>query len=76
MERTIPRSRLKSIIKKHQGKARFSRNVDILIFLDYMLFLKRLAVEANIKAQEEKGKKLQAHHVNAVLRKVLKSCKG
>lgn len=33
-----------------------------------MLFLKRLAIESNIKAQESKEKTLQAHHVNAVLR--------
>ena len=33
-----------------------------------MLFLKRLALESNVKAQESKEKTLQAHHVNAVLR--------
>jgi len=76
MKRTFPRARQKSIIKKYQHKARFSRNADILIFLDYMLFLKRLAAESNLKAQESKEKTLQAHHVNAVLQNVLKSCKG
>lgn len=76
MERTFPRSKQKSIIKKHQRKARLSRNADILIFLDYMLFLKRLATESNIKAQEERTNTLQAQHVNDVLRNVLQNCKG
>ena len=31
MERTFPRAKQKSIIKKHQYKARFSRNADILV---------------------------------------------
>ncbi|KAJ7334362.1 hypothetical protein OS493_014673 [Desmophyllum pertusum] len=76
MKRTFPRAQQKSIIKKYQNKARFSRNADSLIYLDYILFLKRLAAESNDKAQESKEKTLQAHHVNAVLRNVLKSCKG
>ena len=38
------------------------------VFLDYILFLKRLAAEANIKAQEGRERTLQNHHVNAVLR--------
>ncbi|XP_020612379.1 centromere protein W-like [Orbicella faveolata] len=76
MKRTFPRAQQKSIIKKYQSKARLSRNADILIFLDYILFLKRLASESNVKAQESKEKTLQANHVNAVLRNVLKSCKG
>lgn len=37
------------------------------IFLDYVLFLKRLAIESNVKAQENKEKTLQVHHVNGVL---------
>ncbi|PFX34784.1 centromere protein W-like [Stylophora pistillata] len=76
MKRTFPRARQKSIIKKYQKKARLSRNVDILIFLDYLLFLKRLAAEANIKVQEDRERTLKSYHVNAVFKNVLKSCKG
>ncbi|XP_073243943.1 centromere protein W-like isoform X2 [Porites lutea] len=76
MKRSFPRAKQKSIIKKYQRKARFCRNADILIFLDYMLFLKRLAAESNIKALESKEKMLHAHHINSVVRNVLKSCRG
>lgn len=76
MERTFPRVRQKSIIKKYQKKARLSRNADILIFLDYILFLKRLAAEASIKALEEGERTLKSNHVNTVFKNVLKSCKG
>ena len=38
------------------------------MFLDYMLFLKCLAAESNIKARENKEKMLHAHHIKSVVR--------
>ena len=37
MKRSFPRTKQKSIIKKYQRKARFSRNADILVrFLEFL----------------------------------------
>lgn len=38
------------------------------IFLDYILFLKRLAAEASIKALEEGERTLKSNHVNTVFK--------
>ena len=37
------------------------------VFLDYMLFLRKLAIEANLNCQETKEKQLSAAHIRAVL---------
>ncbi|XP_031571316.1 inner kinetochore subunit wip1-like [Actinia tenebrosa] len=76
MKRRFPRARQKAIIKKFESKARLAKSVDILIFLDYMMFLRRLALEANVQAKENKERTIEAHHINEVLKKTLKTCRG
>ncbi|XP_038056751.1 centromere protein W-like [Patiria miniata] len=76
MKRKFPRSKVKTIIKKTQPNVRLGKNADLLIFLDYMMFIKRLATEANIAAQEQKENTLTAAHVNSVLKDVLKGMRG
>ena len=41
------------------------------LFLDYMLFLRRLSTDANVKAQETRDSTLQPQHIRAVA-KVIK----
>ncbi|RHZ63508.1 hypothetical protein Glove_329g48 [Diversispora epigaea] len=68
----IPRATVKKIIKSHQNKA-LSKNVDIMIYLECILFLKRLAERAN----EASGSGIiQQRHILAVLEKVLQEFKG
>ena len=38
------------------------------IFLDYMLFLRKLSMEANVIAQRDREKVLTAAHINLVLK--------
>ncbi|CAG8457087.1 3439_t:CDS:2 [Diversispora eburnea] len=68
----ISRATVKKIIKSHQNKA-LSKNVDIMIYLACILFLKRLAEGAN----EASGNGIiQQRHILAVLEKVLQEFKG
>ncbi|XP_072045679.1 centromere protein W-like [Amphiura filiformis] len=76
MKRAFPRSKLKSIVKKRQSKARLKQTADLLMFLDYMLFLRKLAMEANVIAQRDKEKVLTAAHINLVMKDVLKEFRG
>ncbi|XP_033645175.1 inner kinetochore subunit wip1-like [Asterias rubens] len=76
MKRKFPRCKIKTILKKTQPNVRLGKNVDILVFLDYMMFLKRLSTEANVAAQEQKENTLSADHINSVLKDVLKGMRG
>ncbi|MCJ1356119.1 MAG: hypothetical protein MMC33_006113 [Icmadophila ericetorum] len=51
-----PRATFKRILKSNT-KLRLSKNVDILVFLDYVLFMEELMKEAAIEAKKngEKG---------------------
>jgi len=46
-----PRGILKRVIKAHSGM-NVSKNVDIHVYLDYILFIQELTKEASIKARE------------------------
>ncbi|KAK2179558.1 hypothetical protein NP493_483g01027 [Ridgeia piscesae] len=48
----------------------------MLLFLDYILFLKRFASQADLKAEEQKECSLQPIHIRAVRQNVLKSLRG
>ncbi|RPB15525.1 hypothetical protein P167DRAFT_603059 [Morchella conica CCBAS932] len=51
-QKAYPRSVLKRIVKAHSDR-NVSKNVDVLIYLDYALFLQELVREAVIHAQTE-----------------------
>ncbi|XP_032241930.1 inner kinetochore subunit wip1 [Nematostella vectensis] len=76
MKRRFPRTRQKAIFKKFQRDGRLAKSVDILIFLDYMLFLRKLATEANMQARQEKATVIDDNHVSVSLKNVLKSFRG
>ncbi|NXK88476.1 CENPW protein, partial [Formicarius rufipectus] len=77
MRRTVSRSTLRKIIKKHKPQLRLAANVDLLTILDYvavpcrcfavphlnfLLFLHRLAEEARTNAFENKSKVIKPEH--------------
>ncbi|PWW74860.1 hypothetical protein C7212DRAFT_326575 [Tuber magnatum] len=45
-----PRSNLKRIVKAHSN-LRISKNADVMIYLDYVLFMQQLIHEANVHAR-------------------------
>ncbi|KAM8809630.1 centromere protein W [Eudromia elegans] len=76
MQRTAPRSTLRKIIKKHKPQVRLAANTDLLVHLDFLLFLHRLAEEARTNAFENKSKIVKPEHVVAAAKVVLKKSRG
>jgi len=70
-----PRATIKRIIKAH-SKRNLSKNVDILIFLDYTLFLQELIREASIAAKRNGEKGISAKRVRKVTEDCLRRYKG
>ncbi|NWZ99604.1 CENPW protein, partial [Nesospiza acunhae] len=78
MKSTAPRSTLRKIIKKHKPQLRLAANADLLawlfyftfkqecpgvvVHLNFLLFLHRLAEEARTNAFENKSKIIKPEH--------------
>ncbi|CAG8448907.1 4768_t:CDS:2 [Scutellospora calospora] len=76
MTQLFPRATLKKIIKSHYNKA-LTKNVDVMIYLDYILFLQRLAEEANAEASQGiNEKKIEERHIVAALERILQEFQG
>ncbi|KAF8468301.1 hypothetical protein BDZ91DRAFT_722400 [Kalaharituber pfeilii] len=65
-----PRSVVKRIVKAHT-KCKVSKNVDVLLYLDYVLFLQKLMKEAGIELKKAKDKNITARHIKKVQNRVL-----
>ncbi|KAK9468765.1 hypothetical protein V1512DRAFT_257825 [Lipomyces arxii] len=76
MGRLYPRSTLRKIVKKHASGCKISKSADILIYLDYLLFLEELLKEANIEVRQNGEKVLRQRHIESVTDKVLQRFKG
>ncbi|EEH03782.1 conserved hypothetical protein [Histoplasma capsulatum G186AR] len=70
-----PRATVKRIVKAH-SKRNISKNADILIFLDYMLFMQELMREASIRARRAGEKVISARSVRKVTEGTLRKFKG
>ncbi|XP_038655690.1 centromere protein W [Scyliorhinus canicula] len=76
VHRAVPRSSLLSLLKKHKPQLRHGKDVHIMVHLDCLLFLHRLAVEARTKAVESKSSTIQPNNVKEVAKAVLKKSRG
>ncbi|KAF7253670.1 Centromere protein W [Varanus komodoensis] len=76
MKRTVPRSTLKRVVKKHKPHLRLGANTDLLVHLNFLLFLHRLAEEARTKAISEKSKTIKYEHVFSSAKIILKKSRG
>ncbi|XP_071117266.1 uncharacterized protein [Haliotis cracherodii] len=71
------KARVKVSMKKHLNQSRLKgTKVDSLLWLDYMMFLRRLATQAHLAAVDQKEKTVALTHVKMVSKKVLQSCRG
>lgn len=71
-----PRSSLKRIIRAHSNRP-LSKNADILIFLDYLLFMQTLIKEASITAKRSGDRgALNARAIRKVRERCLRKFKG
>ncbi|OBT67992.1 hypothetical protein VE03_01575 [Pseudogymnoascus sp. 23342-1-I1] len=61
-QKLYPRATLKKIVKAHSRK-NVSKNADVLVFLDYALFLQTLMKEASINAKQAGDRGITAKNV-------------
>ncbi|KFY98628.1 hypothetical protein V498_01357 [Pseudogymnoascus sp. VKM F-4517 (FW-2822)] len=64
-QKLYPRATLKKIVKAHSRK-NVSKNADVLVFLDYALFLQTLMKEAGINAKQAGDRGITAKNVKKV----------
>ncbi|TVY43895.1 Inner kinetochore subunit [Lachnellula occidentalis] len=64
-QKLYPRATVKKIVKAH-SKRNVTKNVDVLIFLDYALFLQTLMKEASINAKQAGERGISAKSVKKV----------
>ncbi|KAH8726100.1 hypothetical protein GQ44DRAFT_614505 [Phaeosphaeriaceae sp. PMI808] len=70
-----PRGTLKKIVKAHSNRP-LSKNVDVLIFLNYALFMQELVNEATIKSKQSGERGVSARSVRKVSEGMLRKYKG
>merc|ERR1712048_230004 len=68
----FPRATVKKIVKQHAPEFRQQKNLDLLVFLDYLLFLKDVAAVSEAQAKQAGDKVVRAAHVNKVVQVCLK----
>jgi hypothetical protein len=74
--RSYPRSTVRRILKAHSGK-NLSKDADVLVYLDYVLFLRALVSEAELQARVSGDKRgVTAGSVRKVSGDVLRRFRG
>ncbi|KAK7208205.1 hypothetical protein BZA70DRAFT_273143 [Myxozyma melibiosi] len=76
MGRLYPRSSLRRIVKKNSKHCNISKRADVLIYLDYILFLEELLKRSTIEARQQGDKLLRQRHIERVTKTTLQKFKG
>ncbi|KAK9477343.1 hypothetical protein V1514DRAFT_334160 [Lipomyces japonicus] len=76
MGRIYPRSSLRKIIKSGSGNRNMGKRVDLIVYLNYILFLEELLKQANIEARQAGDKMISQRHIDKVTEKTLSKFKG
>ncbi|KTW30538.1 uncharacterized protein T551_01821 [Pneumocystis jirovecii RU7] len=63
MSKLYPRRTLKAILKAHTPRRRLAKNIDVLVYLDYLLFLSALVRAATMHARQAGEKTLRAPYI-------------
>ncbi|OAD67172.1 hypothetical protein PHYBLDRAFT_151782 [Phycomyces blakesleeanus NRRL 1555(-)] len=76
MARLHSRPTLKKKIKNYFPKHTLTKHVDIMIYLDYVMFLEQLALAADEDAEAEGSKNIYGRNVDKVAKRVLQQFRG
>ncbi|KAI1857987.1 hypothetical protein JX265_011017 [Neoarthrinium moseri] len=74
-QKLYPRATVKKIVKAH-SKCNVSKNADVLIFLDYALFMQTLVKEAAIDSKQAGERGISAKSIKKVTADALAKFKG
>ncbi|KAI1269412.1 hypothetical protein F5Y18DRAFT_369825 [Xylariaceae sp. FL1019] len=75
VQKPYPRATVKKIIKAH-SKCNVSKSVDVMVFLDYVLFMQTLIKEAAIDSKQAGERNISAKSVRKVTPDALAKFKG
>ncbi|KAL2256989.1 hypothetical protein VTK26DRAFT_799 [Humicola hyalothermophila] len=74
-QKLYPRATVKKIVKAHSN-CNVSKNADVMMFLDYMLFMQTLMKEAAIEAKQGGERGITARSVKKVTGDTLAKFRG
>ncbi|OBR06776.1 hypothetical protein CH63R_10896 [Colletotrichum higginsianum IMI 349063] len=74
-QKAYPRGTVKKIVKAHSN-CNLSKNVDVMIYLDYVLFMQTLVKEAAIESKKSGEKGITARSVQKVTSDTLTKFRG
>ncbi|KAK3304085.1 uncharacterized protein B0T15DRAFT_535470 [Chaetomium strumarium] len=74
-QKLYPRATVKKIVKAHSN-CNVSKNADVMMFLDYMLFMQTLMREATIEAKQGGERGITARSVKKVTADSLAKFRG
>ncbi|KAL1896822.1 hypothetical protein Sste5346_004455 [Sporothrix stenoceras] len=74
-QKMYPRATVKKIVKAH-ANTNLSRNADVVIFLDYLLFMQTLVKEASIESKRGGERGITARSVKKVTADTVLKFKG
>ncbi|XP_048361524.1 centromere protein W [Sphaerodactylus townsendi] len=73
MKRTVSRNKLKGLVRRHKPQLGMAANMDLLVHLNFLLFLHRLAEETRTKAIADKSKTIKYEHVLTSAKVILRN---
>ncbi|XP_036105102.1 centromere protein W isoform X1 [Molossus molossus] len=76
VKRKAPRGFLKRVLKRQKPHLRLETNCDLLVHLNCLLFIRRLAEEARTDACKNKCGIIKDQHVLAAAKVMLKKSRG
>ncbi|XP_057618535.1 centromere protein W isoform X1 [Chionomys nivalis] len=76
IKRKAPRAFLRRTFKQKKPYLRLETGCDLLIHLNFLLFVHRLAEESRTNACESKSKVIKKDHVLAAAKLILKKSRG
>ncbi|KAK9486760.1 hypothetical protein V1527DRAFT_437946 [Lipomyces starkeyi] len=76
MGRLFPRSSLRRIVKKNSKNTNISKRADVLVYLDYILFIEELLKESSIEARQVGDKVLRQRHIERAAEITLRKFRG
>ncbi|XP_066104334.1 centromere protein W [Saccopteryx bilineata] len=76
IKRKAPRGFLKRIFKRRKPHLRLERSCDLLVHLNCLLFIRRLAEESRTNACKNKCGIIKDQHVLAAAKVILKKSRG
>ncbi|XP_062488348.1 centromere protein W [Pezoporus occidentalis] len=76
MGRTAPRCALRKLLKNEKPGFRLSTCADLLVYLNFLMFLRRLAEEARTNAFQNRSRIINPEHIVFAAKAILKRSRG